>query len=172
MVVLQVVHVHVHVCVPLNIHVYLHVCIIIVLLLLTRNLIYFHTPHYTVNPLLVDDSLLIDTINPRILVSVSPLCQDDEYEVTVSFGTRPIGAENCSCQHSVTRDEQMASSTGGQIGWEIDVPDDTTRDTDEEYCFCHVVLCNAQGVVDVEGDIDGMQIYVLVHLTDNFVVHC
>ena len=117
-------------------HMYSHVHVIIVVCTSQPD-IQMNFP-CEVDPLIVD-CRYTDT-PPHILVSVNLLCQDDEYTVTVTFGTRSSG--RCVYQQSNISMEIM--EVPGSV--QFDVPEDLVGDG-VQYCS-HVVLSNVQGVID------------------------
>ena len=61
----------------------------------------FHLFQCTAHPLLVNDSGLKSN-PPYIDVSLSGLCQDENYSITVQFGVRSGGSMGCNFQQNVT----------------------------------------------------------------------
>ena len=94
--------------------------------------------HSTVKPVLLNDSHLTEH-PPHLLVSVNGLCQDDQYTVSVTFGTQRKGMMGeCEFQQpNVTR-------TLRQMFEEINVPADIVPGDGEDYCY-YAVLINTQG---------------------------
>ena len=77
---------------------------------------------------------------------MNDLCQDDEYGVTVTFGTRKGMMGECEFkQPNVTR-------TFEQMFEKIEVPSNIVPGDEEEYCY-YVVLKDTQG-----RDIDGTHV--------------
>ena len=132
------------------IHMYTHVHVIIVVCTSQPD-IQMNFP-CAVDPLIVDRRYT-DT-PPHILVSVNALCQDDEYTVTVTFGTRSSG--RCVYQQSNISMEIM--EVPGSV--QFDVPEDLVGDG-VEYCS-RVVLSSVPRVVGMYVCSTWYQVHVIL----------
>ena len=104
---------------------------------------------YAVDPLIVNDSHLSDTPS-HILVSVNSLCQDDEYTITVIFGTQPTDIA-MDCDYQIPNVTVKVAKLSNEIA--VNVPADILPGDGEEYCY-RAVLSDVQGRA-----IDGIHTY-------------